>query len=89
MRNALDLTFSKKFFKGQVSVSISADDILNSNRTVVSSYNTPLLLSIKNDSRRFGLSVNYKIPTKNRFAKEDPNLLNKEKKEEGAGNLNQ
>ena len=89
MRNALDLTFSKKFFKDQVSVSISADDILNSNRTVVSSYNTPLLLSNKNDSRRFGFSVNYKIPTKNKLAKEAPSLLNKEKKEEGEGNINQ
>lgn len=89
MRNTLDLTFSKKFFKDQVSVSISADDILNSNRTVVSSYNTPLLLSNKNDSRRFGFSVNYKIPTKNKLAKEAPSLLNKEKKEEGEGNINQ
>ena len=89
MRNNVDLTFSKKFFKDQVSVSVSANDIFNSNRTVVSSYNTPLLLSNKNDSRRFGFSINYKIPTKNKLAKEDPNLLNKEKKEDGEGNLNQ
>ena len=82
MRNTVDVTFSKKFFKGQVSVSVSADDIFNSNRTVVSSYNTPLLLSNKNDSRRFGFSINYKIPTKNKLAKEDPSLLNKEKKED-------
>ena len=81
--NTLDLTFSKKFFKDQLSVSISADDILNSNRFVFSSVRTPLLLSNKNDTRRFGFSVNYKIPTKNKLAKEDPNLLNKEKKEEG------
>ena len=89
MRNTVDLTFSKKFFKGQVSLSVSADDIFNSNRTVVSSYNTPLLLSNKSDSRRFGFSVNYKIPTKNKLAKEDPSLLNKEKKEESEGTLNQ
>lgn len=81
--NTLDLTFSKKFFKDQLSVSISADDIFNSNRFVFSSVGTPLLLANKNDTRRFGFSVNYKIPTKNKFAKEDPNLLNKEKKEEG------
>lgn len=80
--NTLDLTFSKKFFKDQLSVSISADDILNSNRFVFSSVGTPLLLANKNDTRRFGFSVNYKIPTKNKLAKEDPNLLNKEKKEE-------
>lgn len=81
--NTLDLTFSKKFFKDQLSVSISADDVLNSNRFVFSSVGTPLLLANKNDTRRFGFSVNYKIPTKNKLAKEDPNLLNKEKKEEG------
>ena len=80
--NTLDLTFSKKFFKDQLSFSISADDILNSNRFVFSSVGTPLLLANKNDTRRFGFSVNYKIPTKNKLAKEDPNLLNKEKKEE-------
>ncbi|MEC5167023.1 hypothetical protein RCH18_002772 [Flavobacterium sp. PL11] len=89
MRNNVDLTFSKKFFKDQISVSLSANDIFNSNRTVVSSYNTPLVLSNKNDSRRFGFSINYKIPTRNKLAKEDPSLLNKEKKEEGEGNLNQ
>ncbi|WP_426064928.1 TonB-dependent receptor domain-containing protein [Flavobacterium sp. DSP2-3-1] len=87
--NTLDLTFSKKFFKDQLSVSISADDILNSNRFVFSSVGTPLLLANKNDTRRFGFSVNYKIPTKNKLAKEDPNLLNKEKKEEGGNILNQ
>ncbi len=81
--NTLDLTFSKKFFKDRLSVSISADDVLNSNRFVFSSVGTPLLLANKNDTRRFGFSVNYKIPTKNKLAKEDPNLLNKEKKEEG------
>ncbi|WP_426092220.1 TonB-dependent receptor domain-containing protein [Flavobacterium sp. DSR3-2] len=87
--NTLDLTFSKKFFKDQLSVSISADDILNSNRFVFSSVGTPLLLANKNDTRRFGFSINYKIPTKNKLAKEDLNLLNKEKKEEGGNILNQ
>jgi len=87
--NTLDLTFSKKFFKDQLSVSISADDIFNSNRFVFSSVGTPLLLANKNDTRRFGFSINYKIPTKNKLAKEDPNLLNKEKKEEGGNILNQ
>jgi hypothetical protein len=40
-------------------------------------------LRSKNDSRKFGISLNYKIPTKNKNAKIDPNLLDKEKKEEG------
>jgi len=40
------------------------------------------LLSNKMDTRRFGFSINYKIPTKNKLARETPILLNKDKKEE-------
>jgi hypothetical protein len=80
--NSVDLSFSKKFLKDQLSISINADDIFNSNRFVFNSYNTPLLLSNKVDSRRFGFSINYKIPTRNKLAKETPILLNKDKKEE-------
>ena len=36
----------------------------------------------KLDTRRFGFSINYKIPTKNKLAKETPILLNNDKKEE-------
>ncbi|WP_428225634.1 TonB-dependent receptor domain-containing protein [Flavobacterium sp.] len=80
--NSLDMSFSKKFLSDQLTVSVNFDDILNSNRSVFQSYNTPLYLSNKNDTRRFGFTLNYKIPTKNKLAKEDPNLLNKEKKED-------
>lgn len=80
--NTVDLSLSKKFLKDQLSISINADDIFNSNRFVFNSYNTSLLLSNKMDSRRFGFSINYKIPTKNKLAKETPILLNKDKKEE-------
>jgi hypothetical protein len=88
IRNALDLTFSKKFFKDQLTLSIYADDILNSNKNVFNSYQTPLLISSKMDTRKYGFSLNYKIPTKNKLAKENPNLLNKEKNED-SGILNQ
>jgi hypothetical protein len=81
-RNALDLTFSKKLLKDQLTVSVYADDVFNSNSNAFNSYNTPLLISNKNDTRKFGFSINYKIPTKNKLAKENPNLLNKDKKEE-------
>lgn len=87
-RNALDLTFSKKFLKDKLTLSIYADDVLNGNRNAFNSYETPLLISNKMDSRKFGFSLNYKIPTKNKLAKENPNLLNKDKKED-AGILNQ
>ncbi|MEZ7503801.1 TonB-dependent receptor domain-containing protein [Flavobacterium sp. Arc2] len=87
-RNALDLSFSKKFLKDQLTLSIYADDILNSNENAFNSYETPLLISNKMDTRKFGFSLNYKIPTKNKLAKENPNLLNKDKKEDN-GILNQ
>jgi hypothetical protein len=88
IRNSLDFTFSKKFLKDQLTLSIYADDILNTNRNAFNSFETPLLISSKLDTRKFGFSLNYKIPTKNKLAKENPNLLNKEKKEED-GILNQ
>ena len=84
---SLDLSFSKKFLNNQLTVSVNFDDILNSNRMVFNSYGTPLILNNKYDTRRFGFSINYKLPTKNKLAKEDPNLLNKDKKEENNGNV--
>jgi hypothetical protein len=53
--------------------------MLNSNENAFNSYQTPLLISNK-WTREFGFSLNYKIPTKNKLAKENPNLLNKDKK---------
>ncbi|WP_136667110.1 outer membrane beta-barrel family protein [Flavobacterium sp. H122] len=84
--NSLDMTFSKKFLSNQLTVSVNVDDILNSNRSVFSAVGTNLYLTNKSDTRRFGFSVSYKIPTKNKLAKEEPNILNKEKKEEN-GNV--
>ncbi|WP_161531366.1 outer membrane beta-barrel protein [Riemerella anatipestifer] len=82
--NTLDLTLSKKFMHDRLSVSVFANDILNGQRMQIRSMTqTPnVVLFNKWDSRSFGLSVNYKIPTKNRLAKENPNLLNKDKKED-------
>jgi hypothetical protein len=79
---SLDLSFTKKFLRNQLTLSVNADDILNSNKSVFNSYGTPLLISNKYDTRRFGFTLNYKIPTKNKLAKEDSNLLNKDKKED-------
>lgn len=80
--NSLDFNFSKKFLKDRLTVSIDFDDVFNSNKQGFLAVETPLLLENKYDTRRFGFSINYKIPTRNKLAKEDPNLLNKEKKEE-------
>lgn len=80
--NSLDFSFSKKFLNDQLSVSINIDDALNTNTSQFYSYNTPLLLSNKTDTRRFGFSINYKIPTKNKLAKEVPLNSENDKKDD-------
>lgn len=80
--HSLDITFSKKFLNDKLSVALTFDDILNTNQQGFGSSGTNLLLQSKNDTRRIGFTLNYKIPTKNKLAKEDPNLLNKDKKED-------
>ena len=83
--NSLNLNISKKFMNERLNVSLFADDIFNTQETALHSISsTPnVYLSSKNDSRKFGISLNYKIPTKNKNAKIDPNLLEKDKKEDG------
>ncbi|WP_445452668.1 outer membrane beta-barrel protein [Flavobacterium sp. 25HG05S-40] len=85
---SLDLTFSKKFLKEQLSVALSFDDVLNINKQGVAAVGTPVSITNKYDTRRVGFTISYKIPTKNKLAKEDPNLLNKDKKEEGTPIVN-
>ncbi len=82
--NSFDVTFTKKFMGDRLNVSLFGNDIFNQQRMGLYSLaqNSNIYLGNKTDSRRFGISVNYKIPTKNKLAKEDPNLLNKEKKED-------
>jgi Outer membrane protein beta-barrel family len=70
----LDISFSKKFLKDQLSISINALDILNSERSVYRTVNEPLLSYNKNDTRRFGITLTYKLPTKNKVAVEEPSL---------------
>ena len=84
--NSLDLTLTKKFMDNRLTVSVFANDIFNGQKMQVRS-NIPdgesVFMSNKYDSRNFGLSINYKIPTKNKLAKEDPNILNNKKEENG------
>ena len=79
--NRLDLNLSKKFDGDRLSVSLFANDIFNSSRMSFRTVNTAIPINLVNrwDSRSFGISINYKIPTKNKLAKEDPNLLNNTK----------
>lgn len=86
--NSLDITLTKKFMDNRLTVSVFANDIFNGQVMQVRS-NPPsgeaVYMRNKYDTRNFGLSINYKIPTKNKLAKEDPNILNSTKKEENGG----
>ena len=84
----LDLTFSKKFLNQQLSVAVNFDDVFNQNVQGISAIGTPISVNNKYDTRRFGFTINYKIPTKNKLAKEDSTILNKEKKEESSPIVN-
>ena len=81
--NYIDVTFSKKFLKDQLTITLYADDVLNMNRSSFRPVNAPLIAYNKNDTRKFGFTLNYKLPTKNKLAKEDPNSLIKDKNETG------
>lgn len=81
--NYLDMTFSKKFLKDQLTVTIFGDDIFNMNRSLFRPINDPLLSYNKSDTRKFGFTINYKLPTKNKAAKIEQNILKDDKKEEG------
>jgi hypothetical protein len=71
----LDVTFSKKFLSDNLSASIYANDILNTNKQYLRMAGTNLYYNSKYDSRRVGISLNYKIPTKGKPEREN-NLLN-------------
>ncbi|MBW7675100.1 outer membrane beta-barrel protein [Chryseobacterium chendengshani] len=85
--NSVDITLTKKFMNDRLTVSVFGNDILNGQvmqiRTNNPSGGESLFVRTKYDSRNFGLSVNYKIPTKNKLAKEDANILNSKKEETG------
>ncbi|RNA61240.1 TonB-dependent receptor [Chryseobacterium nematophagum] len=90
--NSLDITLTKKFMNNRLTVSVFANDIFNGQVMQVRS-NPPsgeaVVLRSKYDTRNFGLSINYKIPTRNKLAKEDPNILNQTKKEESGSVIQQ
>lgn len=84
--NNVDITITKKFMDNRLTVSVFANDIFNGQVMQIRS-NPPgggesVVLRNKYDSRNFGLSINYKIPTKNKLAKEDSSILNQTKKED-------
>jgi len=84
--NTLNLSLSRKFNKDRMTLTLFANDVFNTNETNLRTTNAfpNVYIRNKNDTRNFGLSFNYKIPTKNKLAKEAPNMLNQEKKEEAS-----
>lgn len=90
--NRVDINLSKKFDKDRITVSLFANDIFNTSEMSVKTMNTlnPVFMSQKSDSRQFGFSINYKIPTKNKLAKVEQNNLNSDtEKDNGGGIMNQ
>lgn len=79
--NYVDITFSKKFMKDALTITLFGDDIFNMNRSSFRTVNAPLLAYNKTDTRKFGFTLNYKLPTKNKLAKEEPVILNNDTKE--------
>ena len=71
----------------RLNVSLYVNDVFNTNKMSSRSvYQTPnVLIRDKSDTRTFGISVNYKIPTRNKLAKENPNMLGNDKKEDEGG----
>ncbi|MDE5450807.1 outer membrane beta-barrel family protein, partial [Elizabethkingia meningoseptica] len=89
INNSLDLTLSKKFNKDRLTVSLYANDVLNGTRMSFRTTNqTPgVVLNNRYDSRSFGISLNYKIPTRNKLAKVDQNMLNQDVPKEDNGSI--
>lgn len=85
--NSFNINVSKKFMEDRLTISVFADDIFRTNENAVTSLynNSNVYLGNRFDSQNFGISVNYKIPTRNKLAKEAPILLNQDRKEENNG----
>ncbi|MFD2600566.1 TonB-dependent receptor domain-containing protein [Flavobacterium suzhouense] len=81
MNHQLDLTFAKKFFSDNLSVSLYLNDALNTNRQEFAMAGTNLNYKTKYDTRRIGFSLTYKIPSKNKNSQET-DILNNDKKQE-------
>lgn len=89
LNNAFDLTVSKKFMSDRLNLSLYARDIFNQNKSVIKAVSTGgnVFTSNKYDSRSFGITVNYKIPTKNKLAKEDPNMIKSTSQSDSNGGI--
>lgn len=88
--HTFDVTFTKKFMKDRLTLSVYANDIFNTQQTQLYSQplvGNPVYIQNKMDTRNFGFSVNYKIPTRNKLAKEDPNILKNNQQSDSTGGI--
>jgi len=89
---SVDLNLTKKLMNDRLTITLYAEDIFNMNKNTFNSVPPnnldPVLLTSKNDTRKFGISFNYKIPTKNKLAKVDPNLIKNTNTDSNGGLLN-
>ncbi|QDP85047.1 outer membrane beta-barrel protein [Chryseobacterium sp. SNU WT5] len=86
----VDLNFTKKFLNDKLTISIFGKDLFNTQVTQLRSKpltGNSVFLYNKTDTRNFGISVNYKIPTKNKLAKEDANILKQTNQNDGNGGV--
>ena len=81
LSESFDITFAKKFFSDNLSVSVYANDVFNTSKQGLDAIGMNLFYDSKYDTRRVGFSLNYKIPTKNKFAKEQGSILNEDEKD--------
>ena len=77
----VDVTFSKKFLSNNLSISVYANDIFNTNIQQLDAVGTNITYQNKYDSRRIGFSLNYKFPSKNKIAKEENILIENQKED--------
>ena len=83
MGNQLDITFARKFLSDNLSLSLYANDILNTNKQEFGVAQTDLNFQSRYDSRRVGFSLNYKFASRNKSAQESNILTNEKKQQDG------
>ncbi len=81
-RKSVDINFSRKFDQDRFSVSLFVNDIFNMNSPAYSAAETQIMLSRKEDTRRFGLSLSYKFPTRGKTKGATEDLLRKQDESE-------
>ncbi len=81
--NNVELNFSRKFDENRLSVAVFVNDVLNTNQKAYAAAETSIEMDRRYDSRRFGININYKIPTRRKANKNPENILLNPSKDNG------